>query len=182
MKNHDVADSFFPMRMRARLVPAHWPRGLTNCGKLGIVESMSDWPFDPEHAAHKKEDSAAAFLAAYRECDNIRTAAKAAGINRETVRRWIASDPVFAAAFEDARQDAIDAMEQIGRDRALATSDTLMIFLLKAGRPDKYRERSDQNVNLSGSVEVLKRVGADLERLGPVETKALPEVDDEPSR
>jgi hypothetical protein len=66
--------------------------------------------------------------------------AKQAGIDRSTVYDHRNSDPEFAAAWEAAKEDALDLLEATAHKRAHSTSDTLLIFLLKAGRPAKYRE------------------------------------------
>lgn len=51
-------------------------------------------------------------------------------------------DPKFREAWEDALEHGSDRLEDIAHRRARNGSDTLLIFLLKARRPDKYRERS----------------------------------------
>jgi hypothetical protein len=56
------------------------------------------------------------------------------------VRRWTA-DPAFAAQAEDAIEAGTDELEDVARQRAKDASDTLLIFLLKARRSEKYRER-----------------------------------------
>jgi hypothetical protein len=93
------------------------------------------------------------FLTALRNSANIRAACQAAGIDRRTAYRNRDSAPEFAAQWDEALQDAIDALEQTAIKRAQASSDTLLIFLLKAHRPDKYRETINQNVN--GTVKVI---------------------------
>lgn len=99
-----------------------------------------------------------AFLAAYAECGTIVHAAELAGVSRRSHDNWIASDPVYAAAFRDAGEQAIQRLEQEARRRAIEGiekpvyqggkqvgvareySDTLLIFLLKAARPHVYRD------------------------------------------
>lgn len=106
-----------------------------------------------------------AFLAAFAECGNVSESAKAAGIHRDTHKNWRDADPEYVRAFADATECAIDVLETAARCRAVdgvrkpvlfqgeqvvideqpliefAYSDTLLIFLLKGLRPDKYRER-----------------------------------------
>lgn len=107
----------------------------------------------------------AAFLAAYAETATIRYAAEAAGVDRVQHYRWLALDPEYKAAFEAAGQQAIERMEREALRRAVEGneepvyqggervgtvrkySDTLLIFMLKAANPAKYRE-------LPGSVTV----------------------------
>ena len=91
----------------------------------------------------KKADRAvaqAAFLEMLRQRGNIREACEAARIGRQTAYDWRAQDPAFAAAWQDALEDACDGLETAAWVRARKQSDTLLIFLLKAHRPDKYRE------------------------------------------
>lgn len=54
--------------------------------------------------------------------------------------RWTAS-LAFAAQANDAIEAGMDELEDVARQRATDSSDTLLIFLLKARRPEKYRER-----------------------------------------
>jgi len=108
-----------------------------------------------------------AFLAAYALTGNIGEAAKAADIHRQTHNKWLEADPVYAAAFVQAKEDAGDALETEARRRAVegveepvfykgdevATvrkySDVLLIFLLKGIRPDKFRD--NRSVALTGA-------------------------------
>lgn len=53
---------------------------------------------------------------------------------------WLKDDPEYPAMYERAKEEAVEAMESIAWDRAQTTSDTLMIFLLKGAKPQKYRE------------------------------------------
>lgn len=72
---------------------------------------------------------------------NVRLACHAAGINRVTAYRTRARCPEFAAAWKAAEEDACDLLEAEAWKRARDSSDTLLIFLLKAHRPEKYAER-----------------------------------------
>lgn len=82
-----------------------------------------------------------AFLAAFRNSGNVRASCLAAGATRQTVYALRRNDADFAAAWMVAEEEAIDVLEAEARRRAMGTSDTLLIFLLKAHRPDKYREQ-----------------------------------------
>lgn len=90
---------------------------------------------------------------------SIESACKTEGIGRATYYDWRSADPVFAARADAAIEAGTDYLEDIARKRAVAAkdgSDTLLIFLLKARRPNKYRERSD--INLSGAVSATVNV------------------------
>ena len=85
-----------------------------------------------------------AFLEAYRMVGVVGTAARAAGIHRDTHYKWLAADADYEKEFKAAREDAIDVLEEVAIRRATkaeAPSDVLLIFLLKAMRPAIYRER-----------------------------------------
>lgn len=97
---------------------------------------------------------------------SVSDAARKAGVGRRTVYQWREAEPDFAAAWDEALETAIDALESeawrraregvekplIGRvakdtDGIITTvreySDSLMTTLLKAHRPEKYRERAE---------------------------------------
>jgi hypothetical protein len=66
-----------------------------------------------------------------------------------------------------ATEDAVDVLEAVARQRAILGSDTLLIFLLKGHRPEKYRERYDLKHAATVTVE---------ERGDPFELLRDPEV------
>jgi len=99
-------------------------------------------------------------------------ACDAANVCRRTAYQWRQDHPEFATAWEQAVETAIDRLEQEAWRRACEGvekpvyqggelvghmqeySNTLTIFLLKANRPEKYRERyeiqhgGDVNINV----------------------------------
>lgn len=81
-------------------------------------------------------------LVKYRECGTIRGACEAAGIGRRTWYNWLEEDKAFAAAVDEAKEDVADELEETAATRAKAKdgSDLLLIFLLKALRPSRFRE------------------------------------------
>lgn len=124
-----------------------------------------------------RRDWTPAFLASLAETGNVTAAARAASIDRTTAYHRRDLDPAFAAAMAEALEVATDDLEGEARRRAkdgvekpvfqggeqVGTvreySDTLLIFLLKAHRPEKYRERYDikhgGNVNVNIRAEEL---------------------------
>lgn len=117
---------------------------------------------------------------------NVSDAAKAAAIDRRTAYRWKESEPEFAAAWEDALETAIDAMEREAHRRAFKGtrkpligrvakdqdgiityvteySDALATLLLKAHRPEKYRERSQ--VEHTGEIAQKVYAGFDPDKV-----------------
>lgn len=133
-----------------------------------------------------------AFLAAFSECGNIRQAAAVADIYRTSHYKWIHESDDYVKAFEYAKRDAADLLEQEARRRAVegvrqykftkdgtpilkpgaslddpdpyycehVYSDKLMELLLRANRPEKFRDRVSQEITGAGGgpVEVTQAV------------------------
>lgn len=127
------------------------------------------------HTKATRQRARDAFLTELTQRGNVSAAAAAAGLARHTFYEWRAKDATFAAAWDEALETAIDAMELEARRRAVEGiekpligrvgkdqdgiitvvreySDSLMTLLLKAHRPDKYRERTD--VQHTGKLEI----------------------------
>lgn len=104
---------------------------------------------------------------------NVSRACEAIKVNRQRVYEWRAADPAFAAKWDEAVEAGTEELEQEARRRAYMGvdepvfyqgeecgavrkySDTLLIFLLKGRRPEKYRD----NVTLK-----IDDVDAEIER------------------
>jgi hypothetical protein len=99
----------------------------------------------------------ARFLKAYTITCQITKAAAMAGIDKGTHYDWLRKDPEYKAQFEAAQVQAADMLEDeairrayIGVEKPVTVagkreviheySDTLLIFLLKGARPNKYRD------------------------------------------
>lgn len=117
----------------------------------------------------------AEFLAAYERLGNVAGAAQVAGVNRTSHYLWM-KDPKYAEKFQTAHEQAIDALEKEARRRAVEGfdepvyfkgemagtirkySDTLLIFLLKGARPEKFRENHrvqvEGQMNHTGNVQI----------------------------
>jgi hypothetical protein len=80
------------------------------------------------------------FIEALRDSASVLYACKVAGVARSTVYRRRKDDPKFAQAWTYAIEEAIDMLELEARSRTLKGSDVLLMFLLKAARPEMYRE------------------------------------------
>ncbi|CAB4149752.1 hypothetical protein UFOVP555_26 [uncultured Caudovirales phage] len=112
----------------------------------------------------------AVFLDELRDTANVTLAARAAGVTPGTAYKHKREDVLFAERWEEALGEAVDMLEHEAHRRAFKGneepvfykgdecgyvtkySDTLAMFLLKAHRPDKYRERSEVKQELSGGV------------------------------
>lgn len=106
----------------------------------------------------------ALFLQHFRIHGNVTFGCREAGVPRPTIYWWQEHDDQFAAAFREAEIEATEHLESEARRRAVdgvvstkgiysrqgqliaeetetKYSDTLLVFLLKARAPEKYRER-----------------------------------------
>jgi hypothetical protein len=125
----------------------------------------------------------AALLSAISECGgNITRACKRAGIGRNAIYEWRGDAPQFKVEYDSAVDRCIDTLEDEARRRAFEGvkkpvyysgkkigviseySDTLLIFLLKAGRPERYRARSTADLNVKS--DLAERIIAGRKRVG----------------
>lgn len=122
------------------------------------------------------------FLSVLRMNCNVTEAAQAAGVGRRTVYEWREADSVFRAAWDEAEQEAADRLEREAWRRAVdgvdkpvtfqgaitATykeySDRLIEVLLKAHRPDKYKDRvaAEHSGPGGGPIQTESRSSRDL--------------------
>lgn len=120
-------------------------------------------------------ESQEAFLKAYSTaCPTIISACKAAKINPSTFQRWREEDSAFSVKFAAAKERAIETLEQEAWRRARDGWDepvyfqgkqvgtvkrydsTLLIFLLKANNPAKYRDNFNVNFHLQNESPLIQ--------------------------
>ena len=117
----------------------------------------------------------AAFLAAYRRSGVITHAAAHAKVTRTCVYKTMREDEDFRREVNEAGDEATEFLEMTAVSRATSgpkPSDILLIFLLKARKPETYRERHDiQHTGAGGgpigvtfSPEDREQLGAALEK------------------
>jgi hypothetical protein len=117
------------------------------------------------------------FIEALASGASVRGACEAAGIGRRTAYDMRDADEAFRAAWDLAIDEGTDLMEDEAYRRAVhgtakpvyqggkkvgtvqEHSDTLMVFMLKARRPEKFKDR--------GAVELTGKDG------GPIETEEV---------
>ena len=92
-------------------------------------------------ACARGKDWAPAFLQALERSTTVSEAARAAGIGRRTAYDRRKRDEEFARAWDDTLESAIEELEQEAVRRAKDGSDQLLMFLLRARRPEVYSER-----------------------------------------
>lgn len=147
-----------PKKARARKAPRRRPAGR---------HAVLDWT--------------EVFLAAFEETHLVTESAKRAGIHRDTAYDRRAKDPEFGRRWSDAEERSTELLEREAYRRAAVGtekpvyykgkridlvreySDVLLIFLLKARRPQTYRERVEHTGAGGGPLE--HRVALDLSKL-----------------
>ncbi len=125
-----------------------------------------------------------AFLAELAQTGNVGAAARQAGYGRTQLYQWRQAEAAFAEAWDDAVTEYTESLEAEADRRAVQGvvkpvfylgetcgqirqySDTLLIFRLKALRPDVYRERVKLPAPATGPGQTSQ---ADGEGLSPEE-------------
>lgn len=110
------------------------------------------------------------WLEAFRAAGTVTGACKRTGIGRRTVYDWRQRHEDFAIAWADVEEETTERMEREAIRRGMEGvdepvwhrgeevgavrkySDTLLIFMLKARRPEKYRD--NVHVQHSGKIEI----------------------------
>jgi hypothetical protein len=117
------------------------------------------------------------FIATLADSCNVSEACRAAGIGRTTAYEWKGEDASFAAAWEQAEQEAADKLEREAWRRAVEGtdkpvtfqgrvcdtykeySDRMLEILLKAHRPEKFIERQRLDHGVTPEAAQLIREG-----------------------
>ncbi len=142
-----------------------------------------------------------AFIAALSDCGNVTRSAEIVGISRMTAYNWRIADEKFKKAWEKAEEIAAGLLEEEawrrakeGVDKPVYQSgmlvgyvreygDTLLIFLLKGLKPERYREKFSHELGGPGGgpikiddarseisrriAELAARAGVDSDTEGP---------------
>jgi hypothetical protein len=104
------------------------------------------------------------FLENIRETGSVRAAAEAAGVDRTAPYIKAKRDPAFAAAWAAAKEDAVDLLDEEGRRRGLNGSDQLLMFFLRAHRPEIYGTNVQIRIDEHRlAEEIAKRFGLPVE-------------------
>ena len=126
----------------------------------------------PKKKALNKEE---VFLLALAESGNVSRAAAKAKLSRTQLYNKRMADPDFARVWDEAETLGVSALEDEARRRAYAGvlepvfhkgvkvgtvrkfSDTLLIVLLKAHLPEKYRENIKMDVSGDLNISALEK-------------------------
>jgi hypothetical protein len=122
-----------------------------------------------------------AFLDALELGSSEAIAAQIAGAKLRNFRKWRSEDPDFAEDWADAVEAGTDYLEDEAVKRAVKKSDPLMMFMLKARRPEKYDRGSKLEVSGGISVEGSKqKLLNKIARLQAERRLSAPSSDSEP--
>lgn len=127
-----------------------------------------DAPGQPRKTLAQSARAKHAFLESYRQWANISYACEQAHVPRRNIYEWQEHDPEFLAAFRLAGEAATERLEKeawrrgvegspytrtsywhgepVGTDAKIEYSDQLLMLLLRARKPDTYREKLDVTV------------------------------------
>jgi hypothetical protein len=119
-------------------------------------------------------DQRQAFLDTLTDDGNVRRACRDSGLPRTTAYRLRKEEPELAAAWDQAVNTGNDALEDEAIERALhgveeeiwyggkhigttrKYSDSLLMFLLKARRPEKFRDAAQALADADRPVPVIR--------------------------
>ncbi len=111
---------------------------------------------------HKKR-----YLAALAKGRAPTVAARMAGLARSTVYKWRRDDVEFAVAWADCVEQGLDLLEDRAYQRAMKNSDQLLMFQLRARRPEVYGRTGDSTPKANFIPQItLQEHFKQLERLG----------------
>jgi hypothetical protein len=88
-----------------------------------------------------------AFLRSLARTPSVTIAARAAGVSTRACYKARDADPAFAEAWADAVNKSVDVLEDAVYQRALKEDSQLAMFVLKAFRPERYRETSKLEID-----------------------------------
>ena len=138
--------------------------------------------------ARATAEAKAAWLQAFASSYTVSSACRVAGVGRRTVYEWRQQDEDFAVAWADIDEANVEELEAEARRRAYEGvvkpvtvagardevrefSNDLLMFLLKARRPEKYRDRA--TVRHEGSIDLGDLAPERLRDLSDEELAAL---------
>jgi hypothetical protein len=145
--------------------------GIRNLDAGKLLDQLPTIPKGQKVEAQKRKHR---FIEVLARTGNVSYAAHAAGWrSRNTAYQQKEKDPLFAELWEEAVEISMDALEMEARNRALGWdepiinkdgevvghrrvfSDKMMEILLKAHRPEKFREKFEHDHKVGGGVIVM---------------------------
>jgi hypothetical protein len=117
----------------------------------------------------------ALFLTSYEEWGTVKTACTLSKVPKNTYKYWIVQDDQFAKDFHEAKVGFGETLEAIALDRVRNPdkgkgSDLLLLGLLNANMPQKYRPNMAMNEDSARDVIAeLRKISREKQTNGPAE-------------
>lgn len=113
----------------------------------------------------EKEEEQQRFLDAYAKEGSLLAARRVTGITRWRYRQWVSDDPGFSGRLDDAKGDFGESLEGLALERVRNPdksrgSDVLLIGLLNANLPHKYRPTQTMDTDAAKELIVEWRKAA----------------------
>lgn len=120
------------------------------------------------------EEKRAKFFTILSEGGTVMEGCRAIDISRQSMYARKRSDGVFSDDWDVAYEEGTDSLEVEATRRAKESSDTLLIFLLKGRRPEKYRDRFETVVqhNVAHTFDLDSMPLSEIETLAAVFERA----------
>jgi hypothetical protein len=134
--------------------------------------------------AHQKQAELSAerkvlFLATYEEWGTVKKACEIVGIKKTTYRHWHAHDWEFAQGIVEAKHTFAESLEELALERVRNPdknrgSDVLLIGLLNANMPQKYRPQISMNEDSARElITEWRKASQAVKKEGPTEEGEL---------
>ncbi len=131
------------------------------------------------HARKPRRDWRPAFLKGFAKAGTVTGGCEQAKVNRTTAYRERQRSESFALAWADIEAGVTLQLESRAVELAIAGSERLIEFLLKARRPDVYRERHQVEMAGPGGGPVqVDGLGLDLSKLTDRDLASLQRITD----
>lgn len=96
------------------------------------------------------------FCRAYEKCGLYHRSAEVAGMTVVEVEELLKEDTEFAQNYQYSQEKFVERIEDVAHNKALAgESDSLIQFLLRANKPEKYNPSTALNVQPSSGAKVM---------------------------
>ncbi len=143
--------SFVNILHRSFIIADSWP--VDNFPTLGEVHIMG---IHDKYTDGQIKELKNIFCKAYEKRGLYHRAAEVAGMTGSEVEELLKEDPEFAAEYEISKQRFVENLEDVAIKKSMAgESDSLLQFLLRANKPEKYNPSTALNVQPGAGAKVM---------------------------
>lgn len=124
-------------------------------------------------------------LSLYAKYGTVRKATEKLKMSRKTILHYRNVCPAYNEMWEEAHESYLDSLEEVADERAKIGSDTLLKFLLRAGRKEKYNEINNQinidntnnNINPETVITLASQIAKEIiKEQGNINRRKIPTV------